>query len=424
MKKICFDTFRVKTLSGGEDVMIEGFANKAVIDRGNDLIEPKAWKLDNYKKNPILLFAHDPAKPVGKALDVKATEDGLLIKARLSRSKDPTVSLVRDLVKEGILNSFSVGFDAKHAEKSAEGANVIKDAELMEVSIVSIPMNQDSTFSVTAKDLRSMTLKEARVAVLKAKGDDNAAKVAEIIASGQELSAVAEKAGMAEAALIDAMASGAVTAEILKAVAPDESDPQEPVDAPAQAQNPYGEVCIQSVLVPKAMAGTAEEAAAWAEQNGFEAANVIDAGEFWQLDQEAKELFASAEFTAMDLGGGVRAMVGVMKPENSESAEMEEKAAPVQEAPTVPVTATPDPSMVQENPYLDLAKQTNVLLAQVVNELQIVSKKLDGMTAMPAPMRDEMASPEEKQADPITEKIMEIARIQSETMSRLRRLGA
>lgn len=418
MKKICFEQFRVKTLSAGEDVLIEGFANKAVVDRGNDLIEPKAWKLDNYKKNPILLFAHDPGKPIGKAIDVKATEDGLVIKARLSRSKDPSVSLVRDLIKEGILNSFSVGFDAKYSEKSADGFNVIKDAELMEVSVVSIPMNQDSTFSVTAKDLRSLTLKEARVAVLKAKGDDNAARVAEIIASGEDLSAVADKVGLAEDSLLEALGSGAVTPEMVKAL-------EGEVPAPAEAPK-YGEVCLQAVLVPKASAGTPEEASAWAEQNGFKPGAAVDAGEFWQVDQEAKELFASPELTKMDLGGGVMGLVGVMKPEAEEAGEeteMEEKAGePNPAAPTVPLTATPDPSMVQENPYLDLAKQTNVLLAQVVSELQVVSKKLDGMTAMPAPMREEMAQP--KEVDPIAAKIMEIARIQSDTMMRLKKLGA
>lgn len=433
INKICFDSFRVKTLSGGEDVTIEGFANKAVVDRGNDIIDPKAWKLDNYKKNPILLFAHDPQKPIGKVIDCKSTDEGLMVKARLSRSKDPTVSLVRDLVKEGILNSFSVGFDAKRSEKSSEGANVIKDAELMEISVVSIPMNQDSTFSVTAKDLQSLTLREARVAVLRAKGAENAAKLAEVLAgSDNEAEAIAKtakNAGLAEDAVKKALATGAVSEELLKA-AEGEDMTAPVVDAPK-----YGEVCTQAVLVPKAMAGTQEEAAAWAEQNGFEAASVVDAGEFWQLDQEAKELFMSQEFSKMDLGEGVTALVGVLKPENAEAEEpeaedkaeevSEEKAQEAQQPnATVPIQATPDASMVQENPYLDLAKQTNILLAQVVSELQGVSKKLDGMSALPAPMRDQMEQPQKSQDDEIMKAMQEIATIQSETMRKLKKLGA
>ena len=432
INKICFDSFKVKTLSDGQDVMIEGFANKAVIDRGNDLIDPKAWKLDNYKKNPILLFAHDPQKPIGRAIEVKATEDGLVIKARLSRSKDPSVSLVRDLIKEGILNSFSVGFDAKRSEKSADGANVIKDAELMEVSVVSIPMNQDSTFSVTAKDLQSLTLKEARVKVLQAKGADDSAKLAEMLFSTGDddatIQRVAKAAGCNEMQVKDAVTSGTVSDEIKKAAL----EVMAPAEAVPNDQPGMGEVCVQAIMIPKAKAATPEEAANLAEAGGWEAADIIEAGEFWQLTQEAKELFVSPEFSKHDLGEGVVAMVGVLKPENSEAAEAPvveaqpaEKAALPPEGPTVPLTAQPDPSIQDNNPHLDLAKQTNVLLAQVVGELQILSKKLDGMAALPAPMKEQIAQEQADKQDPnLVKALKEIAVIQGETMQKLKKLGA
>ena len=53
------------------------------------------------------------------------------------------------LVKEGILGAFSVGFRVKDADYLAETDGLkIKDAELFEVSVVSVPCNQAATFSL------------------------------------------------------------------------------------------------------------------------------------------------------------------------------------------------------------------------------------------------------------------------------------
>jgi HK97 family phage prohead protease len=62
----------------------------------------------------------------------------------------------RSLVKEGILGAFSVGFRVKDADYLSETDGLkIKDAELFEVSVVSVPCNQAATFSL-AKSFDSM----------------------------------------------------------------------------------------------------------------------------------------------------------------------------------------------------------------------------------------------------------------------------
>jgi len=132
-------------------VTIEGFANKNIVDRGNDRIEPDAFDLTNFNKNPIMFFNHDPGFEIGAITDVKKTEDGLFIKGMISNSDDELTKRVRNNIKQGILRSLSVGFDLRDEDKDADGVNVIKSAELMEVSVVGIPMNQDSQFNVTSK---------------------------------------------------------------------------------------------------------------------------------------------------------------------------------------------------------------------------------------------------------------------------------
>ena len=149
MSTVLKGEFKLKENTDKKQMEIEGFANKAVTDRIGDLIPKEAWELDNFIKNPIIFFNHDSEHPIGKAIKVEPHEDGLKIKIRLSRTKEGKVPYVRDLISEGILRSFSVGFDDHgSSEKNSDGINVIKRAELIETSVVSVPMNQDSLFTV------------------------------------------------------------------------------------------------------------------------------------------------------------------------------------------------------------------------------------------------------------------------------------
>jgi HK97 family phage prohead protease len=133
--------------SDGE-LIIAGYASTNAIDRSADRILSTAWTkggLKNFQTNPILLFNHNYDKPIGKVVEILTDNTGLKIKGIISKSAGD----IHNLVKEGVLSTFSVGFLIKDAEydKSVDGL-IVKDAELLEVSVVSIPCNQDATFSV------------------------------------------------------------------------------------------------------------------------------------------------------------------------------------------------------------------------------------------------------------------------------------
>jgi HK97 family phage prohead protease len=130
-------------------VMIRGMASTNHSDRAGDVISAEAWTkggLDNFKNNPVILFNHDYDKPIGRATGVKVTENGLELEAKISKSAPAAVC---ELVKDGVLGAFSVGFKVKDADylKETDGL-MIKDAELFEVSVVSVPCNQAATFSL------------------------------------------------------------------------------------------------------------------------------------------------------------------------------------------------------------------------------------------------------------------------------------
>ena len=126
-------------------------------DRAGDTISPDAWAkggLQNFENNPIILFNHDYNKPIGRATGLKVTPKGLELEAKISKSAPEGVC---ELVKDGVLGAFSVGFRVKDADYLSETDGYkIKDAELFEVSVVSVPCNQAATFSL-AKSFDSET---------------------------------------------------------------------------------------------------------------------------------------------------------------------------------------------------------------------------------------------------------------------------
>jgi len=111
-------------------------------DRGGDIIDQKSWILDNFIKNPVVLWGHDHSKPaVAKALDIFVNQEGMLeavFQFALEHS-----ALARELFglyADGFLNSFSVGFTNGRSEEK-DGYRVLYDNELLEFSCVNVPMD-------------------------------------------------------------------------------------------------------------------------------------------------------------------------------------------------------------------------------------------------------------------------------------------
>jgi len=155
--KIYHWTSTFKSLGETDDggVEIKGSASTNALDRAGDIIEHDAWTkggLENYKGNPVILFNHNYDRPIGRAKDLSVTDKGLEISAKISKAAGD----VTQLIKDGVLGAFSVGFKVKDADYMTETDGYrIKDAELFEVSVVSVPCNQGATFGM-AKSFDSM----------------------------------------------------------------------------------------------------------------------------------------------------------------------------------------------------------------------------------------------------------------------------
>lgn len=131
----------------GDSIYIEGYASTTDVDRQGDVVPASVWEagLKNYLNNPIILAQHDHDDPVGRMVQHRIDSTGLWIKARISAAAD-----IYNLVKDGVLTAFSVGFRVLDAEyNAATELFVIKKLELVEISVVSVPANQNTLFSLS-----------------------------------------------------------------------------------------------------------------------------------------------------------------------------------------------------------------------------------------------------------------------------------
>ena len=111
-------------------------------DRDGDRVDPDGWKLDSFRQNPVLLLHHDPKRPVGRVEGVKVENGRLVGVAAL-----PPLGVLADadeaaaLLDADVLSAVSPGFRVLESAPNKSRGRDITSAELLEVSLVSLPSN-------------------------------------------------------------------------------------------------------------------------------------------------------------------------------------------------------------------------------------------------------------------------------------------
>lgn len=116
------------------------------VDRDKDVISIAGWDLAEYKKNPVVLYAHDyHSLPVGKSLDIAISKRGLDADVEfVPGSIYPFAETVRGMVQGGYLRAASVGFKPMKYMYNEERRGVdIEESKLLEWSIVPVPANAE-----------------------------------------------------------------------------------------------------------------------------------------------------------------------------------------------------------------------------------------------------------------------------------------
>jgi uncharacterized protein len=154
-------------------------ASDESVDRYGDIIRAAGWQLDNFRKNPVLLYGHQSRNlPVGKVDPIGIEGTRLIAHGEfVPEGVDPFADSVAAMFKGGFLNASSVGFmplkkpnaiwaadDPEH-EKWPTGYEYTSH-ELLELSIVPVPANPNAlalarSFSLSEEDTRRLFKNDA-----------------------------------------------------------------------------------------------------------------------------------------------------------------------------------------------------------------------------------------------------------------------
>lgn len=143
-------SFEAKAVGKDKSLRIAGYANTTSKDRAGDIVTAEAWAkgVENFRSNPVMLYQHKHDCPIGRFDKIVVDKKGIYVEGSISEAAERTHG-IHTLVKDGALKSFSVGFAVKNGRyDSAKDTTVITEVELLEISIVSVPCNQDSLFNI------------------------------------------------------------------------------------------------------------------------------------------------------------------------------------------------------------------------------------------------------------------------------------
>jgi HK97 family phage prohead protease len=116
-------------------------------DRDGDVINGP-WVLDNYRKNPVVLWSHDyKSLPIGRCTSIGVVNGNLVATASFAPADlNPLADQIYNLLVAGFLKATSVGFKPIDQPKySADGNGLIfGSCELLEFSVCSVPSNPDA----------------------------------------------------------------------------------------------------------------------------------------------------------------------------------------------------------------------------------------------------------------------------------------
>lgn len=144
------------------DDEVEVVMSTSALARDGHILIPQGVVLDNYRANPIVLWSHDPDKPVGNAEETAIAGDSISARVRfapigISHKADE----VRGLTKAGVIRAVSVGFEPLEMEpldpKRPKGGQRISKWELLELSFVSVPADPGAVVTARANGDNSMS---------------------------------------------------------------------------------------------------------------------------------------------------------------------------------------------------------------------------------------------------------------------------
>lgn len=161
-----------------QEEAVEWVLSDMSLDRDQERVDPAGADFKNFKKNPVVLWAHDYTRPaIGKITNPKVKDGRVVGKVEFDdKDTDEFAWMVGQKVKKGIISAGSIGFKPNTVEFVEEPKDstrlVHRKWELMEFSICNVPSNPNA-MAVRAEetdvDKEKLEALEKKVAELEAK---------------------------------------------------------------------------------------------------------------------------------------------------------------------------------------------------------------------------------------------------------------
>jgi hypothetical protein len=124
------------------------------------IIPMDAWDLENYRKNPVVLWSHDYSgarPPIGRAQSVYV-EEGRLMAEIVFDQTDEFARSIESKYRNGFLHTVSVGWDTQAMEPGrAPGVRgEVTRADLLDISAVPVPGDPNALISRQARALAQL----------------------------------------------------------------------------------------------------------------------------------------------------------------------------------------------------------------------------------------------------------------------------
>jgi HK97 family phage prohead protease len=220
---------------------VDFIASTDAIDSYDEIVDQASWDLTRFEKNPVILYQHDRwSLPIGQATRCEVVNNQLECTIKFASAEaNPEAEKVWKLVLEKVLRAVSVGFkpyDGKYEMRDGRDVYVLYKNELREISIVTVPANEDCLAQMKAASLTALGIgacvagaeaefvrdskspemrerirsaianqpKAAKAAPSPSTNDSPTKGDTERNMTAEEIKAIQEKADKAEKALVDA----------------------------------------------------------------------------------------------------------------------------------------------------------------------------------------------------------------------------
>jgi HK97 family phage prohead protease len=146
----------IKDIDKGERTLT-AYVSTSARDRMDEVLDPAGVDLTKFKKNPVVLFAHDySSPPIGKALWIKKDGEGILSKVQFANTA--FAEEIFGLYQGGFMKAFSVGFipkDYTDGDGQKSPRRTYNKWELLEYSAVPVPANPEALMLAVSKGVIS-----------------------------------------------------------------------------------------------------------------------------------------------------------------------------------------------------------------------------------------------------------------------------